>query len=325
MRLSFEKLAKWLKELHSPARGQHAPALHQAVLAHGHARSQRRPRRQHRRDIVPPPPYASNRMEPPRHETRPAAGQHKRGDDVDDSLLYGPWPAGHAAPDRAHGQDRRRLARAALAGAHSSRHFGERPGNDDHDPFSSRPLSITRTRARKDNHGSFSGTWRIHASEATLAAMRAAFPHNVLCFIPPRSTSYLQPCNVAVFRFLKSCIQTQASATLARSVLDDTFDGLAMNKAPVFGRVGSPSSHGPPRQKQGVGDWLASLARPQRRRVPRCCHGSRGTPLPRESLLQAHRAGTMAEASDSEDDAPPDPVEVHRTAPGVRRWTTLSL
>ena len=71
----------------------------------------------------------------------------------------------------------------------------------------------------------------IHASEATLAAMKAAFPHVVLCFIPPHSTSYLQPCDVAVFRSFKSCIQTQASATLARSVIDGSFEGLAMNKA----------------------------------------------------------------------------------------------
>ena len=67
----------------------------------------------------------------------------------------------------------------------------------------------------------------IHASEATLAAMRAAFPHIVL----PHSTSYLQPCDVAVFRSFKSCIQAQASTTLARSVLDGSFEGLAMNKA----------------------------------------------------------------------------------------------
>ena len=71
----------------------------------------------------------------------------------------------------------------------------------------------------------------IRASEATLAAMRAVLPHVMLCFIPPRSTSYLQPCDVAVFGTFKSCIQTQASATLARSVLDGTFEGLAMNKA----------------------------------------------------------------------------------------------
>ena len=36
-------------------------------------------------------------------------------------------------------------------------------------------------------------TASIHASEATLAAMKATFPHVVLCFLPPRSTSYLQP------------------------------------------------------------------------------------------------------------------------------------
>ena len=33
-------------------RGQHAPALHQAVLADGQARCQRRPRREHRRDVL---------------------------------------------------------------------------------------------------------------------------------------------------------------------------------------------------------------------------------------------------------------------------------
>ena len=71
----------------------------------------------------------------------------------------------------------------------------------------------------------------IHASEATLAAMKAAFPHVVLCFIPPRSRSYLKPCDVAVFRSFKSCIQAQASATLARSILDGSLEGLAMNKA----------------------------------------------------------------------------------------------
>ena len=57
-----------------------------------------------------------------------------------------------------------------------------------------------------------------------LAAMKATFPHAVLCFIPPHSRSYLQPCGVAVFRSFKCCMQTQASATLARSVLDGTFE-----------------------------------------------------------------------------------------------------
>ena len=70
-----------------------------------------------------------------------------------------------------------------------------------------------------------------HASADTLAAMRATFPHVVLCFLPPRSTSYLQPCDVAVFRSFKSCIQAQASTTLAHSVNDGSFEGLAMNEA----------------------------------------------------------------------------------------------
>ena len=65
----------------------------------------------------------------------------------------------------------------------------------------------------------------VHASEATLAAMKTAFLHVVLCFIPPRSSSYLQPCDV------KSCNRAQASATLARFVLDGSFDGVVMNKA----------------------------------------------------------------------------------------------
>ena len=64
----------------------------------------------------------------------------------------------------------------------------------------------------------------------TLTAMRESFPHVVLCFLPPQSTSYLQPCDVAVFRSFKSCIQAQASATLARSVLDGSFNELVMNK-----------------------------------------------------------------------------------------------
>ena len=123
-----------------------------------------------------------------------------------------------------------------------------------------------------------------HASEATLAAMKAAFPHVVVCFLPPRCTSYLQPCDVAVFRSFKSCIQTQASATLARSVLDGSFDDLAMNTGkavPVFGRMGISRSHGPLRREQGVDIWMASLARRQQRRVPRCCDGSCGTPCSR--------------------------------------------
>ena len=154
---------------------------------------QRRPRREHRRDFVPPPAGASDRVEPARRQTSSVAGQHEGGPDIHGRLQHGPWPAGRAGADRAREQDRRRLAGEALTRAHSSRHVRERLGNDDCDP--------------------------------------AARGQVVLCFIPPRSTSYLQPCVVAVFRIFKSCIQTQASATLARSVLDGTFDDVVMNKA----------------------------------------------------------------------------------------------
>ena len=119
----------------------------------------------------------------------------------------------------------------------------------------------------------------IHASEATLAALKAAFPHVVLCFIPPRSTSYLQPCDVAVIRSFMSCIQAQAIAALARSVLDGSFEGLAIEQRHGgFGRTGISRSHGPLRREQGVDNWMASLARRQQRRVPRGRRRGRGTP-----------------------------------------------
>ena len=84
--------------------------------------------------------------------------------------------------------------------------------------------------ARKDNRGSFSGSWPdFHASKGTITAMKATFPHVVLCFNPPHSTSYLQPYDVAVFRSFKSCIKAQVCATLA--VLDGLLDDVVMSKA----------------------------------------------------------------------------------------------
>ena len=51
------------------------------------------------------------------------------------TVQHGPWPAGHADADGTRGQDRRRLAGAAPAGAHSPRHVAERLGHHgDHDP-----------------------------------------------------------------------------------------------------------------------------------------------------------------------------------------------
>ena len=201
----------------------------------------------------------------------------------------------------------------------------------------------------------------IHASEATLAAMRAAFPHVVLCFLAPQSTSYLQPCDVAVFRSFKSCVQGQASATLARAVLDGSFEALAMNKA---------------WRRQSSAEWAARAVTDildanqvwstgwRRLRAHSDAHFREA--VEEAAALHAHDElfskhiepepapedpvdWARAEAMDDEDDAPmpdappePEPelidmppasstrtshVElgaVHRTAPRVRRWTALT-
>ena len=182
--------------------------------------------------------------------------------------------------------------------------------------------------------------------------------------LPPQSTSYLQPCDVAVFRSFKSCIQTQANATLARAVLDSSFDGLAMNKAwrrpshrPSGHRAQSRTSW--PRTRAWSTGWRQLRAHDDgafRDAV------EEATALhSRDDLFAKHNVPepapedlldwAMAEATDNEDDAPmpdappPEPETefidmppapasaprmsnlgaVHRSATRVRRWTTMSL
>ena len=120
--MTYKKPTKCVKELYSSDQqhAKHAPAVQQAGLSDGQARCQRRPRREHRRDVLPPTAGASDRVGPWR-EASSAAGQHKGGHDIQGRLQQGPWLAGHVGADRARGQDRRRLAGAALTGAHSSR------------------------------------------------------------------------------------------------------------------------------------------------------------------------------------------------------------
>ena len=110
--------------------------------------------------------------------------------------------------------------------------FVETGSNDDHNPaargHTGRRDEPKQRRTIVDpslRHG-------LHPRQATMIAMSAKFPYVMLCFIPPHSTSHLQPCDVAVFRSFKSCI----------------------------GRMGSSCSHGPLRHEPGVDDWLASLA-----------------------------------------------------------------
>ena len=140
--------------------------------------------------------------------------------------------------------------------------------------------------------------------------MKATFPHVVLCFIPPRSTPYLQPCDVAVFRsFQELHPGKQASATLA---LDGSFEGLAMNKA---------------WRRQSLAAWAAcavtDLCNMNKvwttgwRRL--CAHSDdefreaveKANELHATGDLSLKQIGPLAEASDDEDDAPmPDaPLE----------------
>ena len=128
--------------------------------------------------------------------------------------------------------------------------------------------------------------------------------------------------------------------------------------APVFGWMGSSRSHGPLREEPGVDDWLASLAYPHRRRFPRCSRRGRGAPRPRWALRQAHHARTgwggsadvghgrrvrrwrrrhstacrcrrtwadWHAANSGIRTSHVQPGAVHRSAPPVRRWTTMSL
>ena len=98
-------------------------------------------------------------------------------------------------------------------------------GNDDHDPTAHDLLG------RRAEPGQGRTIVVASLGHATMIAMKAASPHVVLCFIPPHSTSNLQPCDEAVFRSFKSCTKAQASATLARSVLDGSFDDVVTIKA----------------------------------------------------------------------------------------------
>ena len=228
MRLSYKKPAQCVIELHSPEQ-QHANTHRLFVmlcwLMSTHAVSADRVLNIDDTSCRLLPVHQIG-WGPPRRKTSARKGGH----DIHGRLQHGPWPAGQAGADRAVGQDRRRLAGATLAGAHSSRHVRL-----------ATTTTLQQLAATLDDvmNPSKVGLARVllwdmasvHASEATLAAVKAAFPHVVLCFIPPRSTSYLRPCDVAVFRSFKSCIQGQASATLARSATDGSFEGLAMNKA----------------------------------------------------------------------------------------------
>ena len=68
----------------------------------------------------------------------------------------------------------------------------------------------------------------VHASEATLAAMKASWPHVALYFIPPQKHFVRAALRRGSFRSFKSC---KASSTLALRVVGGSVDTLVMSKA----------------------------------------------------------------------------------------------
>ena len=98
----------------------------------------------------------------------------------------------------------------------------------------------------------------IHTSDATMTPMMAMFAHVVLCFIPPRSTSYLQTCDVAVFRSFKSCIQTQVDHDTGLLRPRRFLRSEHSMAAPVCGRMGGLRSHCPSATKNQV--WTTPTA-----------------------------------------------------------------
>ena len=182
--------------------------------------------------------------------------------------------AGHAGGERAILQDRRSLAGAALAGARSPCYIGERLGHGDHDAAARGHIGQrAEPEQRRTSMDPSLGHGQHPRQRDHLGRHEGHVPHVVLCFIPPRSTSYLQPCDVAVFRsFQELHPGKQASTTLARSCPRRLVRRLGHEQSlatTVIGRMGGLRSHGPLQHEQGVDDWLASFVRPQRRRVPR--------------------------------------------------------
>ena len=198
-------------------------------------------------------------MGPPRRNTREAATF---------------TVAGHAGVERAILQDRRRLAGAALAGACSPCYIGELLGHDDHDPAArghigqraepeQRRTSMDpslghdqhpRQRDHLGRHEGHVPSRRAVLHPATKHVVLAALRRGRLPQLSraaSRQASERHSCPLRPRRLVRRLGHEQSLATT------------------VIGRLGGSRSHGPLQHEQGVDDWLASLVRPQRRRVPR--------------------------------------------------------
>ena len=324
MRLSYKKPAKCVKELHSPEQ-QHANTHRLFVklcwLMDEHAVSADRvvniDETSCRLLMVQQIGWAAAASNRPSCRATPRRPRHSR------SPSHGPWPAGHAGADRARGQDRRRLAGAALAGAHSPRNVRERLGHHDDAPAARGHIGQRdepeQRRTGVDpslGHGQHPrqrGHPGRHAGRfpTRRAVLHPATKHVVLATLRRGRLPQLQELHPGASE-RHSC--PLRHRRLVRRLGHE--QGMA---APVIGRMGGSRSHGPLRQEQGVDNWRITCAhaatpstRPSQR--PTSC-----TPLascsPEHIELEpapAHPVDwAMAEASDDEDDAPmPDsPLE----------------
>ena len=169
------------------ARGQHAPAVHQAVLADEHTLRERKPHCEHRRDVLPFA-GASDRVGPPRRQTSSAAGttftvafSMDRGPlDMQVQIVHAgktdavfpelPWPkhTHHVTSENGWANTTTILQLAATV------HDVMNPGREGQSWIL------------------FWDMASIHASVATLAAMKAAFPSRRVVLHP--ATKHVVPC-----------------------------------------------------------------------------------------------------------------------------------
>ena len=110
-----------------------------------------------------------------------------------------------------------------------------------------------------------------------------------------QATSYLQPCDVAVFNSFKSCIQAQASAALARSV----GDSHRLNGRLAQSRTSAPRTRSGHAQSDAEFREAVVEANELHATGAFFARQIEPGPAPEDAVDWA-----MAEASDDEDDAP---------------------
>ena len=259
-------------------------------------------------------------------------------------LQQGSWPAGHAGADRArqHG--------AFLAGAHSPRHIGERLGHDDHDPAArgqsgrcDEPKQRRRIVDPSLGHGQHPRQRGHPGRHEGRFPTRRTVLHPATHFV----LAALRRGRLPQLQELHPDAGERHSCLLRPRWLLLKLGHERSMAAPVFGRMGSSRSHGSLRREQGLDNWVASIACPQRCPLKEAVAEAAALHS-RDELFANHiepepaPEDPVAEASDDEDDAPmpdapPEPeiidsvvctpdVELgalHRIALGVRRWTAL--